>query len=76
MQNTIKRLFNFNFNKRFFSSMDVDRHNFFQVLPEIEKNLASCDFYSIDEEMTGISLDAGLGPRKRNYTLSQEYDMM
>jgi hypothetical protein len=33
--------------------MQVTSHNFLNVLEDFEKLLSSCEFYSIDEEMTG-----------------------
>ena len=35
--------------------MDVTRHNINEALPKFAESLALCDFYALDEEMTGIS---------------------
>eukprot|EP00121_Abeoforma_whisleri_P000982 Awhi_evm1s876 len=35
--------------------MDVTNKNFLTVIPEFDKLFDSCDFYSFDEEMTGIN---------------------
>ena len=39
--------------------MDVTRSNFIEILPEIEKNIASCDFISIDTELSGLRKGSG-----------------
>ena len=43
-------------NKNFFLAMEVTKHNFEVIFPKFVDLLASCEFYTIDLEMTGINL--------------------
>jgi len=35
--------------------MEVNKDNFFEVLPQIEKSISECDFLALDLEMTGLT---------------------
>lgn len=35
--------------------MEVNKDNFFEVLPQIQKSIAECDFMALDLEMTGLT---------------------
>lgn len=35
-------------------AMDVTRHNFVEILPELEKVISECDFAAIDTELSGL----------------------
>ena len=53
--------------------MQVCRANFDAVLPELKELLRTCDFYAIDQEMTGISVPTSEGTESPLATLEQVY---
>lgn len=55
--------------------MDVDRDNFAVVFPTFVELLATSEFVSFDEEMTGI-FGQGEGSQKRDDTVEQRYQKM
>ncbi len=60
--------------RNFSSTMQVTNNNFDVIAPKIEDLLNSCEFYSIDEEMTGIGIK---GLKETPYdTLPERYDIM
>jgi hypothetical protein len=50
--------------------MDVDKANFFDILPQIEQSIAECDFLALDLEMTG--LNSGKMERQKPWDSAQQ----
>lgn len=50
--------------------MEVNRSNFFEKLPEIERSIAECDFLALDLEMTGLT--SGKMERQKPWDSAQQ----
>jgi poly(A)-specific ribonuclease len=50
--------------------MEVDKNNFFEILPRIEQSIAECDFLALDLEMTGLT--SGKMERQKAWDSAQQ----
>lgn len=50
--------------------MEVNRSNFFEKLPEVERSIAECDFLALDLEMTGLT--SGKMERQKPWDSAQQ----
>lgn len=51
-------------------TMEVTKDNFFEVLPQIQKSIAECDFMALDLEMTGLT--SGKMERQKPWDSAQQ----